>query len=352
MFYAGPLGRRAPQVNTRGATMKNMVDYLDRKFREYYIPGRNICIDESTIGFKGRAIIKCFNPKKPTKWGLRVYVLTDSVTFYITCIEPSYGSKITQALPRPQTPFTTRIVLHLCDKLVNATANATGYHLYIDRFYTGCDLTAELLNIGYYVTGTIQQNRKGLPDTLTKKLKIKKHEVAAYRKHDKMLAQAWKDKRNVVMLSTWHNNSMQNMRRNVKNNVEQFRKPVVICDYNKHMGGVDVSDQYISSYSFIRKSKKWWRKMFFWLLEVAVVNSFILYNLSAVANQKPKLSHKKYRLELMKALVGDVRNREGKKRGRPSTSDQEEWLNNKPHFIYANEKRNSKDCAVCSPPFS
>ena len=53
--------------------------------------------------------------------------------------------------------------------------------------------------------------------------------------------------------------------------------------------------------------------MFFWLLEVAVVNSFILYNLSAVANQKPKLSHKKYRLEPMKALVGDVRNREGKR---------------------------------------
>ena len=53
--------------------------------------------------------------------------------------------------------------------------------------------------------------------------------------------------------------------------------------------------------------------MFFWLLEVAVVNNFILYNLSAVANQKPKLSHKKYRLELMKALVGDVRNREGKR---------------------------------------
>jgi translation initiation factor IF-2 len=105
-----------------------------------------------------------------------------------------------------------------------------------------CDLAAELLNIGYHVTGTIQQNRKDLPDTLTKKkLKIKKHEVAAYRKHDKMLAVAWKDKRNAVMLITWHN-SMQNMRRNVKNHVEQFRIPVVICDYNKHMGGVDVSD--------------------------------------------------------------------------------------------------------------
>jgi hypothetical protein len=314
MFHAGPLvRRRAPQVNTRGATMKNMVDYLDRKLREYCIPGRNICIDESTVGFKGRVIFKYFSPKKPTKWGWRVCVLADSVTFYITCIEPYYGSQTTQALPRPQTPFTTRIVLHLYYKLVNATANAKGYHLYIDRFYTGCDLAAEVLNIEYHVTGTIQQNRKGLPDTLAKKkLKIKKPEVAAYRKHDKMLALAWRDKRNVVMLSTSHNNGMQNMRRNLKNNVEeQFRKPVVICDYNQHMGGVDVSDLYISSYSFIRNSKKLCRKMFFWLLEVAVVNSFILHNLSAVANQKPKLSHKTYRLELMKALVGDVHNREG-----------------------------------------
>jgi hypothetical protein len=49
--------------------------------------------------------------------------------------------------------------------------------------------------------------------------------------------------------------------------------------------------------------------MFFWLLEVAVVNSFILYNLSAASNQKPKLSHKEYRQLLVESLVGDVRNR-------------------------------------------
>jgi hypothetical protein len=69
---------------------------------------------------------------------------------------------------------------------------------------------------------------------------------------------------------------------------------------------------------------------------------------SAASNQKPKLSHKKYRQLLVKSLVGDVRNREGRKRGRPSTSDEEERLNRKPHFIYSNEKSNSKDCAVCS----
>jgi hypothetical protein len=55
MFHAGPITKKpAPSVNTRGATMKDLIIYLDCKFREYYIPGKNICTDESTIGFKGR----------------------------------------------------------------------------------------------------------------------------------------------------------------------------------------------------------------------------------------------------------------------------------------------------------
>jgi hypothetical protein len=147
----------------------------------------------------------------------------------------------------------------------------------------------------------------------------------------------------MVMLSTWHNNSSQQLRRKIKNNVEeQFQKTIVMCGYSKRMGGV-ISDQYISSYSFIRKSKKWWCNMFFWLLEVAVVNSFILYNLSAASNQKPKFSHEKYRQLLIKSLVGNVHNRGEEEKKVSSTSDEEERLNRKPHFIYSNENSNSKD---------
>jgi hypothetical protein len=98
MLHAGPITKRpAPSVNTRCATMKDLIKYLNCKFREYYyIPGKNICIDESTIAFK------CFSPQKPMKWGLTVYVLADSVTFYVVAIQPYFGSQTTQALPRPE----------------------------------------------------------------------------------------------------------------------------------------------------------------------------------------------------------------------------------------------------------
>lgn len=41
-------------------------------------------------------------------------------------------------------------------------------------------------------------------------------------------------------------------------------KPEIIADYMKNMGGVNCGDHFIGNYQFIRKSKKWYRKIVFW----------------------------------------------------------------------------------------
>lgn len=341
-----PPTQQVQGVRVRGLKIQNLVDYLDTKFREFFVPGQNISIDESTVGFKGRIQFKCYNPLKPTKWGIRIFVLADSSTGFIVALEPYYGAATTSSLSRPNLPFTARIVLHLCDKLSISTNGSKGFHVFTDRYYTGYELAMELLKLGYHLTGTVMLNRKGLPPSTKKKnaIKLAKHEVRAYRKDDCVLVLLWKDKRTVSMLSTYHNSSNQVVVRNAKGKEREIvTKPTVVCEYNKHMGGVDLADHLLSSYSFTRRSVKWWRKMFFWLLEVAVTNSFILYN-----TQNRPVKHRQYRRELVKQLVGDVRNKESRKRGRPSSSDKEERLNCRPHFIYANQQSKSKDCAVCS----
>ena len=128
-------------------------------------------------------------------------VLSDCETGYISCFEPYFGQPTTDALPRPGEPFTTRIMMHLVDQL--ATKGA-GYHIYTDRFYTSPTLAVQLLEAGMYTTGTVQKNRKGLPEDL-KRLRLKNHETKVYRHSSKMLmALGWHDKRTVLMLSTWH----------------------------------------------------------------------------------------------------------------------------------------------------
>ena len=65
-------------------------------------------------------------------------------------------------------------------------------------------------------------------------------------------------------------------------------KPVMICAYNSYMGVVDKCDQFLSYCSVDRKSMKWWKKVFFRLFELSIVNAMVLY-----FEKYPEMSHKR-----------------------------------------------------------
>ena len=75
-----------------------------------------------------------------------------------------------------------------------------------------------------------------------------------------MMAQKRRDKRDVAVLSTCHIDQMvsiQSSRAWAKMN------PKAILTYNDKMGGVDLSDQQLTSYPCERKRHKVWYKKFF-----------------------------------------------------------------------------------------
>jgi hypothetical protein len=43
------------------------------------------------------------------------------------------------------------------------------------------------------------------------------------------------------------------------------------------MNGVDNMNQNISYYAYERKTKKWWKKIFNFILEISINNAYILY---------------------------------------------------------------------------
>ena len=94
------------------------------------------------------------------------------------------------------------------------------------------------------------------------------------------LALAWRDetkKKPVIMLSTKGSANMVDVPRR-RTRVAPQAKPLVVHTYNQHMNGVDIADQHSVYYSFLQKTVKWWRKLFFWLIETSVINSYILHN--------------------------------------------------------------------------
>lgn len=102
---------------------------------------------------------------------------------------------------------------------------------------------------------------------------LRKGEVAVgFRK--KLMVLKWKDKREVCMLSSIHYASMKTVK-DRKGGTKL--KPQVSIDYNDAMGGVDLSDQYMITYSTARKRmKKYYQKIFRHLLDLCVFNSFVI----------------------------------------------------------------------------
>jgi len=154
--YTGPI--------TRGSKVKNFVHYIQNKSLQNFTPAQKIAVDESTVGFKGRIAFKAYNPQKPTKWGLRIYVLSCFETGYISSFEPYLGKETTESLSFPQLQFTTRIILHLYDKVLTK-AGGSGYHKYSDHYYTAslwyssCLKEKLILQAPFKKTGLDYQNR-------------------------------------------------------------------------------------------------------------------------------------------------------------------------------------------------
>jgi hypothetical protein len=71
-------------------------------------------------------------------------------------------------------------------------------------------------------------------------------------------------------------------------------KPAAVLDYNRYKIGVDRSDQ-VLSYSFERKTIKWWEKLFFHLFDLAIVNAHILHNKTSKKIMSLEVFYKKGR---------------------------------------------------------
>ncbi|KAI4497786.1 hypothetical protein M0802_007112 [Mischocyttarus mexicanus] len=103
------------------------------------------------------------------------------------------------------------------------------------------------------------ENRKGLPKEI-KKPNFSKKSTVAYRQNNTLVL-GWEDKRVVTCLTTAGDTGMTTVKRITRGGVNiMVKKPNIVVNYIKNMGGVDRADQYASTYCFLRKSLKWWRK--------------------------------------------------------------------------------------------
>jgi Transposase IS4 len=82
--------------------------------------------------------------------------------------------------------------------------------------------------------------------------------------------------------------------------VKELPIPSCIHDYNQFMGGVDIADQYRSYYTTQLIACRNWLPIFFWTLDTALINSFIIFRdfLNSETEHGCPFSHKEFNIEV------------------------------------------------------
>jgi hypothetical protein len=170
------------------------------------------------------------------------------------------------------------------------------YKLYFDNYFTTIRLQVELKTLGIFAVGTVRSNR--LPDLVMKDAKNLLEEGRGSMDHRiaqvdgvELCATRWYDNNVVNCLSTLHSCESTDL---VKRWSSSQKKHIqvtlsnVVKTYNQYMGDVDLINMLVSLYRINIRSKKYYMKIIFHLIDLPIVNGWLLYRRHCSQLRLPK----------------------------------------------------------------
>lgn len=254
--------------------VRKFIDILNASFK-VISAGPTVSIDESIVPYYGRHGLKQFIKGKPIRFGFKLWVAADP-SGRILHAEPYCGAST--HLPTTGLGQGGDVVLGLAD-YIDAKA---GTIFYFDNLFTSVGLLQKLNEKKIGGTGTLRENRCKPLMKLPDKQAFRKTPRGALSSSGtgNILAVRWNDNNVVTVLSNCEN--MYPLKKsNRYSRTEKAKVPVNIPNpidrYNKCMGGVDLSDQFVASYRSRIRSKKWWWPLFAWGVDICCVQGWLMY---------------------------------------------------------------------------
>ena len=199
---------------------------------------------------------------------MKLFEVSDARTGYVVAFDIYTGKNKTCCSFNADVldPASTQLTKTVIGLLKKGNLLGKGHHVYMDNYYSSPDLFWELFSKEAYACGTCRKMRKNMPKAL--KVKLPRKVDCVFRRDGPLLALKWREKREVMMLSTVHEAFMVETGKTDRdgNKIEQ---PV-------HMGGVNLNDQLLNYFTFLRKSTKWSWQLLIHLFNLVILNKYIL----------------------------------------------------------------------------
>lgn len=298
--------RRGTPHYDRLFRVKPLMDKIREACKTCYHPKRNLAVDERMVATKAKTGMTQYMKRKPTKWGFKLFVMADSSNGYTVDFTVYTGK---------DSSYTGQgISYDTVMSLMDPSFLGSGYHVYMDNFYTSPKLFRDLHARKFGACGTYRDNKKNCKDcpsaTVNALGRTSHRGDFRWIRDGPLLFVKWMDAQEVSVCSTIHSVfNGETIQRKVKTTkqtwtTQTFSCPTPIFEYNKHMGGVDLSDQLIQYYTTQHKTMKWYRKLFLHFLDIAATNAYILHKAFASRQLRPALTHKAFMEELTAQLCG------------------------------------------------
>lgn len=240
--------------------------FVDNCTKSYSL-SEYVTIDEKLEAFRGRCNFVQYIPSKPAKYGIKIFALADAKTYYTSKMEIYAGAQ-------PDGPFSVSNKSTDVVKRLILPISKTGRNVTMDNWFCDVELMQELAkDHKLSLVGTLKRNKWQIPSEF-KNLKRRdiKSSAFGFKKEGTLVSYMPKKNKHVVLISSMHFDAK------IDENTGDQKKPEIITFYNQTKGGVDVVDKLCSSYNVARNTKRWPMVVFFSMLNVAGINSQIIYN--------------------------------------------------------------------------
>ncbi|KAJ8333166.1 hypothetical protein SKAU_G00420620 [Synaphobranchus kaupii] len=283
--------------------VKPLMDSVKAACKAFYQPRQQLSVDERMVASKANIVRKRHMKARPNKSGIELFVLADPANGY-TCDFNVYCGESASSVGKGAAHDAVM-------DLLDVPYLGTGYHVYMGNFYASTALFQDLHRMRFGACGNVPPNEQGFPRPgVNDKPRRAERGTVQWLRKDPLLFVKWMDAREVRVCSTIHQvftgDTMERRVRNPQDNAWTTVKmpvPTAVKEYNKYMGGVDLSSSLIKSYNVRQRTKKWYKTLFYHFIDIAVVNAFLLHKeLSKLKNTKP-LPHKQFREELCLQLA-------------------------------------------------
>ena len=149
--------------------VRPMVDMMQRNFHTKYRPGKELSLDESTCPFKGRVHFRGYNPIKPNRFHIKLFMVSEPSIGYICGLEVYTGDASSQSQGNAQElqDASKKLLSFVLGLLDSVQLLDMGHHVYFDKDYNSPNLIDLLYKRKTHACSTVRKNQKSLPLAVT-----------------------------------------------------------------------------------------------------------------------------------------------------------------------------------------